>query len=190
MKQLLTENDLLTLLESDTWMMDILRCVEQLQLPDCWVCAGFIRSKVWDYLHDFNDRTPLGDIDVIYFDKHRISEQQEKHYEQRLLELLPNEPWSVKNQARMHVVNDSEPYQSSIDGMAHFPEIPTAIGVRLIQGVLEIAAPYGILPLLTGNVAPTPYFDVHTPLHEVYLKRLATKQWHNNWPKLVFVNSL
>ena len=186
MKQLLTESDLLTLLESDTWMMDILRCVEQLQLPDCWVCAGFIRSKVWDYLHDFNDRTPLGDIDVIYFDKHRISEQQEKHYEQRLRELLPNEPWSVKNQARMHVVNDNEPYQSSIDGMAHFPEIPTAIGVRLIQGVLEIAAPYGILPLLTGIVAPTPYFDVHTPLHEVYLKRLATKQWHNNWPKLVF----
>jgi len=72
MKKLHTESDLLTLIESDTWMMDILSCVEQLQLPDCWVCAGFIRSKVWDYLHDFNERTPLGDIDVIYFDNNYI----------------------------------------------------------------------------------------------------------------------
>ncbi|MFJ7669167.1 nucleotidyltransferase family protein [Lysinibacillus sp. NPDC097195] len=187
--KLLTERDLVTLIESDTWMMDILRCVEQLQLPDSWVCAGFIRAKVWDYLHDYKERTPLGDIDVIYFDKHNTLEQLEKHYEQRLVQLLPNEPWSVKNQARMHVINDSEPYQSSIDGIAHFPEIPTAIGVRLTQGVLEIAAPYGIQQLLNGIVAPTPYFDEHTPLHNMYQQRLSAKQWRHNWPKLTFITS-
>ncbi|MFJ5792231.1 nucleotidyltransferase family protein [Lysinibacillus sp. NPDC093197] len=190
MERLLTERDLITLIESDRWMMEILRCVEQLQLLDGWVCAGFIRSKVWDYLHDYKDRTPLGDIDVIYFDNHHNSEQLEKQYEQRLLELLPKEPWSVKNQARMHVVNNSNPYQSSVDGIAHFPEIPTAIGVRLTQGALEIAAPYGIQQLLSGIVAPTPYFDEKTQLHDIYQKRIHNKRWQNIWPKLVFVTSV
>lgn len=189
MKRLRTERDLITLIESDAWMMEILRCVEQQQLPDSWVCAGFIRSKVWDYLHDYRDRTPLADIDVIYFDKQLISEEQEKQYEQHLLELLPKEPWSVKNQARMHSVNASEPYQSSIDGIAHFPEIPTAIGVRLTKGVLEMAVPYGIQHLLSGIVAPTPFFYKHTQLHEIYQKRIYNKQWQSNWPKL-FITTL
>ena len=50
-------------------MMEILTTVEKLQLPDSWICAGFIRSKVWDHLHEKEYRTPLADIDVIYFDK-------------------------------------------------------------------------------------------------------------------------
>lgn len=190
MERLLTESDLIALIESDTWMMTILRCVEQLQLPDCWVCAGFIRSKVWDHLHEYKDRTPLGDIDVIYFDKQCISEQLEKQYEQRLFQSIPKEPWSVKNQARMHVINDSEPYQSAVDGIAHFPEIPTAIGVRLTQGALEIVAPYGTHQLLSGIVAPTPYFDENTHLHDIYQKRIHNKQWQKVWPKLAFVSSI
>lgn len=165
-------------------MMNILKTVEKLQLPDSWVCAGFIRSKVWDYLHEKEDRTPLADIDVIYFDKVNLSENYEKQHEQELTKYLPNEPWSVKNQARMHVVNNCTPYQSSIDGMAHFPETPTAIGVRLTNGILEIAAPHGIKHLVSGTVALTPYFQKDSPMHDVYKSRIHNKQWKSIWPKL------
>lgn len=142
---------------------------------------------MWDYLHDKEYRTSLADIDVIYFDKVNSLENYEKLYEQELKKYLPNEPWSVKNQARMHVVNKSKPYQSSIDGIAHFPEIPTAVGVRLTNGILEIAAPHGIKHLVSGIVAPTPYFQKDSPMHEVYLNRVRNKQWELSWPKLQIV---
>ena len=77
---------------------------------------------MWDCLHEKEYRTLLADIDVIYFDKVNLSDNDEKQLEQELTKYLPDEPWSVKNQARTHVVNNSEPYQSSIDGIAHFPK--------------------------------------------------------------------
>jgi len=187
MKLIKTEEELKSLIAADEWMMKVLTTLEKLQLPDSWVCAGFIRSKVWDHLHEKEYRTPLADIDVIYFDKVNSLEKYEKQYEQELRKYLPKEPWSVKNQARMHVVNNSEPYQSSIDGMAHFPEIPTAIGVRLTNGRLEIAAPHGIKHLVSGIVAPTPYFQKDSPMHEVYLNRVRNKQWELSWSKLQIV---
>jgi len=124
---------------------------------------------------------------VIYFDKVNALEDYEKQYEQELKKYLPDEPWSVKNQARMHVVNNSEPYQSSIDGIAHFPETPTAIGVRLANGKLEIAAPHGIQYLTSGIVAPTPYFQKGSQMHEVYKNRVHNKQWKSLWPKLQII---
>lgn len=41
MECLKTEGGLAALIRADTWMMDILKTVEKLQLPDCWICAGF-----------------------------------------------------------------------------------------------------------------------------------------------------
>ncbi|WP_285397199.1 nucleotidyltransferase family protein [Lysinibacillus sp. fls2-241-R2A-57] len=187
MQPIETEEELKKLIEADDWMMGILKTVESLQLPDSWICAGFIRSKVWDVLHEKEYRTPLADIDVIYFDKVNSLENFEKQYEQKLQQYLPNEPWSVKNQARMHVINNSEPYQSSIDGIANFPEIPTAIGVRLANGILELAAPHGIKHLMSGIVAPTPYFQKGSQMHEVYEKRVQSKQWKSIWPKLQII---
>ncbi len=41
-----TEQDIIKLIQSDTWMMEILQTAKSLQLPDWWVCAGFVRSKI------------------------------------------------------------------------------------------------------------------------------------------------
>ena len=184
MECLKTEGGLAALIRADTWMMDILKTVEKLQLPDCWICAGFMRSKVWDTLHEYSNRTPIADIDVIYFDTLTTSEAIEKQYEQQLRKYLPNEPWSVKNQARMHLINNSNPYQCSTDGIAHFPETPTAIGLRLNNNLLEITAPYGINHLVSGIVSPTPYFQKDERLYKIYQQRIQKKQWKSIWPKL------
>ncbi len=71
------EKDIIQLIKEDEWMMDILRAVKSLDLPDWWVCAGFVRSKIWDTLHGFKERTPISDIDVIYFDDTNIEELEE-----------------------------------------------------------------------------------------------------------------
>ena len=125
--------------------MDILRSAQSLNLPDWWVCAGFVRSKIWDVLHEFKERTPLPDIDVIYFDESNTDEEIEKSYESILKQRQPTIPWSVKNQARMHTVNNDFPYSSSTEAIAKFPETATALGVKLDEeGKLVLTAPHGI----------------------------------------------
>ena len=89
--------DIVRLIEDDQWMMDIIYTVNRLGLPDAWICAGFIRSKVWDTQHGFSKRTDLADIDVIYYDSNNTLENQEKVYEKQLLEIDSTLPWSVKN---------------------------------------------------------------------------------------------
>lgn len=89
MMNLKNRQDILRIIRQDKWMMEMLIHVKQLNLPDWWICAGFIRSKIWDTLHDFNVRTPLPDIDVIYFDKQNTGEVTEKEWEACLKKLLP-----------------------------------------------------------------------------------------------------
>lgn len=83
------ESDILSIIRTDDWMMDVLKTVKQLKLHDWWVCAGFVRSKIWDTLHHFNDRTPLPDIDVIYYDEGDIKESVEKEWEVFLKKIAP-----------------------------------------------------------------------------------------------------
>lgn len=73
-----SKDDIIKLISEDDWMMTILATVKSLNLPDWWVCAGFVRSKIWDTLHGYSKRTPLSDIDVIYFDKRNVDESEEK----------------------------------------------------------------------------------------------------------------
>ena len=87
-----TEKDIITIIQQDKWMMKLLNAVSSLNLPDWWICAGFVRAKIWDELHDFDERTPTPDIDVIYYDSSTIDEKVEKKYEKALEELLTNYP--------------------------------------------------------------------------------------------------
>ncbi|HHP0981978.1 TPA: nucleotidyltransferase family protein, partial [Bacillus anthracis] len=48
-----TEQDIVRLIENDEWMMNVLQIAKSLELPDWWICAGFIRSKIWDTLHNY-----------------------------------------------------------------------------------------------------------------------------------------
>ncbi len=177
------ELELTNIIKSDQLLMSILETVQALQLNDCWVAAGVIRNKVWDTLH--NVQTEINDIDVIYFDKFDCSIEKEKVLESTLQEIMPNQPWSVKNQARMHIKNKMPAYSSSFDGVAHFPETPTAIAVRLNNEKLEILAPYGLNDLFAGLVRPTPPFNQNAKLHAIYSNRIQSKNWGSIWSQLI-----
>ena len=177
------ELELTNILASDDLIISMLEAVQSLQLNDCWIAAGVIRNKVWDYLH--NIETKINDIDVIYFDEINISIQAEKSLEFKLLEIMPNYPWSVKNQARMHAKNKLDPFTSSFDGVAHFPETPTSVAARLNNGTIEILAPYGLNDLFNGRVRPTPPFNKNSKLHTIYLNRIQNKNWSSIWNELI-----
>ncbi|GMO01380.1 nucleotidyltransferase family protein [Parageobacillus thermoglucosidasius] len=179
------EKDIIRLIKEDEWMMDILRAVKSLNLPDWWVCAGFVRSKIWDVLHGFKERTPIPDVDVIYFDDTNTEEAEEKKFETRLRNILPNIPWSVKNEARMHVVNNIPPYSSSVDAISKFPETATSLGVKLDEkDKIILVAPWGVEDVINLEVKPTPYFKESKERAQIYEERITKKNWKDIWYKV------
>ncbi|WP_070119686.1 nucleotidyltransferase family protein [Bacillus marinisedimentorum] len=182
----MNEEDIIAFIEKDRWMMQILRTAKSLNLPDWWICAGFVRSKIWDVLHGYCERTPIPDIDVIYFDSSNLTEFEEKKLEEKLKSLLPAIPWSVKNEARMHLRNKVEPYSSSVDAISKFPETATALGVKLDgRGNVILTAPCGINDIINLEVRPTPYFLENEYLASIYNQRIHKKNWKVRWNKLM-----
>jgi hypothetical protein len=173
------------LMLADPRRMRMLRSVRALQLPDCWVGAGFVRSAVWDHLHGRAPGEVGSDIDVVWYDPQRTGGAFDSAIEHQLARDNPEAPWSVKNQADMHERNGDRPYGSTADAMAHWPETATAVAVRLQDGAIEIAAPFGLEDLFALVLRPTPPF--RGDKLPVFHGRIATKRWLERWPKLVIV---
>jgi uncharacterized protein len=180
-----TADDVCAFVARQADMMRLLLSVEELDLPDCWIGAGFIRNAIWDALHG---RAPncalLNDVDVVFFDRANASPASDVAIEDRLAARSPNLPWSVKNQARMHLRNGEEPYRNTAAAIARWPETATAVAMRLLQGRLELLAPHRLEDLIGLTVRPTPAF-ARRP--EVFARRLRAKNWLARWPRLRIV---
>tara|TARA_R110001583_G_scaffold168044_1_gene320863 strand:+ start:628 stop:1014 length:387 start_codon:yes stop_codon:yes gene_type:complete len=112
--------------------MEALELASRLGLNDWCLAAGFVRNLIWDKLHSKEILTPLNDIDLIYFDSDIIDENTDLEYELRL-KSLSSFPWSVKNQARMHIRNNDRPYVSTSDSMSYWVEVETAVGATFVK---------------------------------------------------------
>ncbi|HEY1074951.1 MAG TPA: nucleotidyltransferase family protein [Patescibacteria group bacterium] len=177
------EKDILILIEQDIWMMRILEITRDLNLPDWWIGAGFVRNKVWDHLHGYEERTPLADVDVIYFDPSNLDEAVEDAIQDKLKKIDSTITWSVTNQARMHIPSNEPPYKSSEHALSLWPETPTSVAVTLNdKGGVALIAPHGIQDLVTLTVNPTPHWRKKPGDYE---SRLAKKKWDEKWPKLI-----
>ncbi len=172
---------ILAWIRGDSRRMAVLRAVARLGLPDCWVGAGFVRNLVWDRLHGHGAATPLNDIDVLYFDPTHRSRSTEKALEARLRRAMPGEPWSVRNQARMHRRNGDAPYRCTAHALIFWAETPTAVAVGLQGGRLALIAPFGTRDLMELTIRPTPRFRHKMA---IYRARVAGKDWPALWPRL------
>ena len=182
-----TISDIERLLEAHAASHALLLHVESPGLPDAWIGAGFIRNSVWDVLHGRTiDLARLADVDVLFFDSKGTSKEREAEIESRLRALAPSIPWSVKNQARMHLRNGDAPYGNTLDAVAHWAETATAIAVRTVEGRVEAMAPYGVDDLLNLIVRPTPVFGQRM---DIYRERVMGKDWPARWPKLTMLMS-
>jgi hypothetical protein len=172
-----------TWMASDPARMRVLHGVRALDLPDCWVAAGFVRNCVWDHLHQRATSPLAGDVDVIWFDAQRATQAHDLALESALRRQDSALQWSVKNQARMHGRNGDLPYASATDAMRYWPETATAVGVRLgHDGAIEVAAPFDLEDLFGMRVRPTARFIGEK--HPVYLDRISAKNWQAQWPLL------
>lgn len=162
--------------------MQVFEIVRSLALPDAAVGAGFIRAAVWDELSGYKDASPVDDIDVLYFDATSCEARHDEAIEQRLRDLHPALPWSVRNQARMHIRNGDRPYSSTADALRFWLETPTCVAVRLnAEDRLEIMAPFGLQDLFAMSIRPTPRAHIRKA---EYLARITEKRWHERWPNV------
>ena len=172
---------LLAWLADDGDRMAALAEAAALELPDWCLAAGFVRNLVWDRLYRPGMPTALNDLDLIYFDPDDTRPERDRALE-RQLRLHSDRPWSVKNQARMHLRNADRPYADCADAMRYWPEIETAVGARLCADSdrLSLVAPFGIEALFAGNIT----MNLHRPRPEIFRHRLESKRWLEHWPGL------
>ncbi|MGL6124103.1 MAG: nucleotidyltransferase family protein, partial [Shewanella sp.] len=99
--------------------------------------------------------------------------------------------------ARMHSRNQDMAYTSCVDAMAHWPELETAVGVRLQSHVetnteidaetdhhsthygIELVAPFGLNSLFALKLSANPKRSL-----QVCQQRVATKGWLTRYPLL------
>lgn len=174
------QQQIISLLKADDIRMRALKAVHSLQLPDGLIAAGFVRNVIWDHIYKLPVPTPLDDIDVIYYCPLDRSELRDKDIEQQLKTLEPNLPWSVKNQAHMHLKNGDRPYQNTVDAMSFWPEKQTAIGAKLDKyGKIKIEHCFDLSLSFNGEITHNPARSI-----EVFQKRIASKSWLKSWPQL------
>lgn len=181
----MNEQDILNLIKNDKWMMDILHKAEALNLPDWIIGAGFVRNKVWDYLHEYSKtKVDTADIDLVYYDP----EGNDEEADEKLSQKLKNDTginWEVVNEFYAHAWNNLPPYKSAKDAISQWPETVTAVGAKLKNGKLKLIAPHGISDLVNMIIRPTPNFSGGM---EKVKKRAEKKQWFKKWPKLRFAS--
>ncbi|ELS9246942.1 nucleotidyltransferase family protein [Vibrio cholerae] len=173
-------DEIVELIKRDPIRTEALNHVSLLNLPQCYIAAGFVRNLVWDSLHGFESTTALNDVDVIYFDLNESNSNAYLGYEEYLKGCMPELNWQVRNQAQMHERNGDEPYQSSVDAMSYWPEKETAVGVRQ-TGVnqYEVVSAFGFESLFG-------YCITHNPKRSraIFENRVNSKGWLVRWPSL------
>lgn len=171
------------LLRADPLRWHLLSVVRDLDLPDGWIGAGFVRNAVWDHLHGRAASAPAGDVDIVWYDPRCSDASEDRRLEATLRAIAPNIAWSVKNQARMHRRNRDAPYASVTDAMRGWPETATAVAVRRVGDAGgEVAAPFGLDDLMRLILRPTPRFTGEK--RAIYVERVRSKGWLATWPML------
>ncbi|WP_339061090.1 nucleotidyltransferase family protein [Tepidibacillus marianensis] len=179
MIQRMYEEKLREIINQNQYIIEDMEVVRSLGISNTYIAAGYIRNLVWDLLHGYPVRTSLDDVDVIYFDPLDLSEETEKELDKTLKSRSNKYKWSVKNQARMHILKNDTQYASVEDAMKRWPETATVVGIRLDkQGNIEIIAPYGLEDLFKLKIRQSPYFTDK----EYFLQRIKSKQWLIKWP--------
>ena len=156
------------------------------RLPNCWLVAGAVVQTVWNAKHGYSPDHGIKDIDIVYFDAKNLAAEPEQEEEHRIRSLFTNLPVQidVKNEARIHLWYEARfgfaiaPYQSAEEAIATFPTTATAIGVRLVDGQLEILAPFGLSDLCRLVVRPNKA-QITAKIYEAKVSR-----WRTLWPAL------
>lgn len=159
-------DDLEAILRRSEPLMQVLRTLSEIDLPDWLVFSGAVYQRVLNHLGGRDLDYGIKDYDVGYFDASDISYEAEDVVIQRAAAAFQpplREMVEVRNQARVHVWFEGkfgEPYSpltSSAEALERFVSPMFAVGVRLEAGDrMTILAPFGLEDLFARVLRPNP----------------------------------
>lgn len=174
------------LLRADAHAMAALEAVRAVGPREAYIAAGFVRNRYWDSLYDPAPAPMVADVDVVYFDQDYTNKTRDMAFEASLRLRLPGTDWQVRNQARMHIFHGFRPFESLEDGLRHWAETATGIGVRLLaDGRLHWTTAFGFDDLFDHILRITPAMKRVDPAG--FDARLEAKGWQTRWPNLTVI---
>lgn len=152
------------IIAEDALLMDYLRGMVDLGLPDGLLGSGAIYNSVWNVLTGRPRHQGIKDVDIVYFDAGDTSFEAEDRVIRRVRAHFTDSPVpvEVRNQARVHLWFPEKfgmPYPelgSSAEMMLYFATKTHAVAARLCDGAVEIIAPFGLDDLFSFRLTPNP----------------------------------
>jgi hypothetical protein len=159
------------------WFVAALRAGREVGAPGWVIGAGAIRDLVFEDLHRRSAPIPR-DIDYAFFDPDDLTAGREEAIESDLWQRRPELPFEARNQARVHLWYAQQfgrpiaPYRSIEHAVSTWPEMATAVAVRLRpDDSIELIAPLGLDDLFGGVLRRNPA----QVTSEIFRERLARR---------------
>ncbi|MFN4288755.1 MAG: nucleotidyltransferase family protein [Brevundimonas sp.] len=157
---------LVELVRGDAALMQVLRTLHVLDLPDWCVFSGAVYQCVWNGVSGRAPGYGIRDYDVGYFDASDIGWDAEDRVIRRVASAF-DEPLKsaveVRNQARVHLWFEDhfgEPYaplSSTGEALSRFVAPAFAVGVRLgPNDGISVTAPFGLQDVFAMRLRPNP----------------------------------
>jgi uncharacterized protein len=164
----------------------ILQRLPELALPDCLLVAGSLFQTVWNVQSGKAPAADILDYDIFYFDAADRSWEAEDAAISRATRAFSDLGVVVqlRNQARVHLWYESKfgipckPLESSEDGIDHFLNQSSCLGIRPGRDQSDVYAPFGFRDLDAMIVRPNRRRD----LPAVYANKAG--RWKSAWPRL------
>ncbi len=175
---------LIEMVRSEPVLMDVLAGIAD--LPEGLLVAGALYNMVWNRLTGRPSLAGISDIDVFYFDPTDISYEAEDMVIRRLGSRFAHLPLpvQVRNQARAHLWFEQKfgarftPLSSAAEMIGRYASRTHAVGIRPVDGRLDLIAPFGLDDIFSFRVVPNHVLD-NRVTHETKAARLKSV-----WPEL------
>ena len=181
---------LVDIIGSQPHLVEVLRGMNALGLPDALLGSGAIYNTVWNVLTGRPALTGINDADVVYFDDGDLSYEAEDRVIRRAgayFSALPI-PVEVRNQARVHLwfperFGMAYPRLTcSAEMMLFYASKTHAVAARLeADGRISIHAPFGLDDMFGFRVIPNPAL----PNRQTHERKAARAK--AIWPELTIV---
>jgi uncharacterized protein len=183
----LHEEKLMSLVGQNSFVLELIRAIPTLGLPNCYVAGACIAQTLWSLSHGFEAHYGIKDIDLVYFDAD-LSQEKEREQQARVQHLFANFPMAIDviNEARVHLWYEDvfgysiEPYTSTEEAISTFPIPAGVLGIRGHGKGYEIYAPLGLEDVLNNLVRPNKK-QITKAIYEAKLER-----WQKVWPNLTY----
>lgn len=152
---------------ADPDLIDLLRVVRGIDLPQWRVVAGCLYQTVWNVLTGRTRGTGIKDYDLIYFDAD-LSWAAEDAVIRRVVGVTRGcvGPVEVRNQARVHLWFEARfgcpypPLSCADEALQRYASVVHAVGVRLEDDDrLDVAAPFGLDDIFAMVIRPNRALD-------------------------------